>query len=70
VNPFRLDVLALALLLGVPVIGLGLDGDVSVDQLAWKALACLGAATVALWLLRTVGTPVPSGQEDKDPPFS
>lgn len=66
-NPFRWDVLALALLLGVPVIGLGLDGDVSVEQLAWKALACLGAATVALWLVRTVGTPLPSSQEDEDP---
>lgn len=68
-NPFRLDVLALALLLGIPVVGLGLEGDVSVDQLAWKALACIGAATVALWLLRTVGTPSPSGSEDEDPPL-
>ena len=68
-NPFRLDVLALALLLGVPVIGMGLNGGVSVDQLAWKALACVGAATVALWLLRTVGTPSSSGREDEDPPL-
>ena len=62
-NPFRLDVLALALLLGIPVIGMGLQGDVSVDQLAWKALACVGAATVALWLVRIVGTPSTSGED-------
>ena len=66
-SPFRLDVLGLALLLGVPVIGMGLTGDVSVDQLAWKALACVGAATVSVWLLRTVGTPSSSSREDEDP---
>ena len=68
-NPFRLDVLGLALLLGIPVVGMGLQGDVSVDQLAWKALACVGAATVALWLLRTVGTPSSPGADDEDPPL-
>ena len=66
-NPFRLDVLALALLLGIPVVGLGLHGDLSVEQLAWKALACLAAATVALWLLRAVGRPSSSGEDDEDP---
>ena len=68
-NPFRLDVLALALLLGIPVIGMGLQGDVSVDQLAWKALACVGAATVAVWLVRAVGTPSTSGRDNEDPPL-
>ena len=67
-NPFRLDVLGLALLLGIPVVGMCLQGDVSVEQLAWKALACVGAATVAVWLLRAVGTPSP-GRDNEDPPL-
>jgi len=65
-NPFRLDVLGLALLLGIPVIGLSLSGNVTVDQLAWKALACVCAATVAVSVLRAVGTPL--SDEDEDTP--
>ncbi|MGV8847072.1 hypothetical protein [Tessaracoccus sp.] len=63
-NPFRLDVLGLAIILGIPLIGLGLNGDASVDQLALKALACIGAATVAIWAVRAVARPAPSESDN------
>ena len=69
-SPLRWDVLAVALVLAVPVLALGVRGDLGIEEVASRLPWCLGAAWVAVALLRWAGTPrrPPAADPDPDPP--
>ncbi len=56
-SPLRWDVLLLGLLLALPVLGLGVRGDLSTEEVAMRLPWCLAAAWCAVALLRLAGTP-------------
>ena len=56
-NPFRWDVLAVAFVLALPVLALGLRGDLTADEVAARLPWCLAAGWGAVALLRLAGTP-------------
>ena len=56
-NPFRWDVLAVALVLALPVLALGLRGDMTADEVATRLPWCLAAAWGAVALIRFASTP-------------
>ena len=56
-SPLRWDVLATGLALGVPVLLLGLRGDLPADDVALRLLWCLGAGWAAVALIRFASTP-------------
>jgi hypothetical protein len=59
-SPFRWDVLLVGFLLALPVVGLGLRGDLSTEEVMTRVLWCLGAGWAAVALLRLASTPRPS----------
>jgi hypothetical protein len=56
-SPLRWDVLLVGFVLALPVIALGLRGDLSVEEVMNRVLWCLGAGWVAVALLRYASTP-------------
>ena len=52
VSPLRWDVLVTGFLLAVPVLLLGLRGDLSVDDVAVRLVWCLAAGWAAVALMR------------------
>ena len=56
-SPLRWDVLAVGFVLALPVLVLGLRGDLGMDEVAVRLPWCLGAAWAAVALLRWAGTP-------------
>jgi hypothetical protein len=56
-NPLRWDVLLAGFVLSVPVLALGLRGDLTVDEVMNRLLWCLGAGWVAVAVLRYASTP-------------
>lgn len=50
-NPFRLDVLGVAILLSAPVLGLGATGGLTADEAVVRFLICWAASTVGIWLV-------------------
>jgi hypothetical protein len=60
-SPFRWDVLLVGFVLALPVVGLGLRGDLSAEEVMNRLLWCLGAGWAAVAVLRLASTPRPSG---------
>jgi hypothetical protein len=56
-SPFRWDVLLVGFVLAVPVLALGLRGDLSTEEMMTRLLWCLGAGWGAVALLRYALTP-------------
>jgi hypothetical protein len=56
-SPFRWDVLLVGFVLAVPVLALGLRGDLSTEEMMTRLLWCLGAGWGAVALLRSAFTP-------------
>jgi hypothetical protein len=71
-SPLRWDVLAVGLVLALPVLVLGVRGDLGMDEVAVRLPWCLGAAWAAVGLLRWAGTPrrpsAAATDPDPDPP--
>jgi hypothetical protein len=56
-SPLRWDVLAVGFVLAVPVLALGLRGDLTVEEVAVRLMWCLAAGWGAVALLRWAGAP-------------
>jgi hypothetical protein len=66
-SPLRWDVLSVGLLLALPVLALGLRGELTADEVALRLPWCLVAAWAAVALLRwAVGSPRPSAEATPD----
>ena len=71
-SPLRWDVLAVSFLLALPVLALGLRGDLAVQDVVTRLPWCLAAGWGVVALLRWAATPRPSASsspadEDADP---
>jgi hypothetical protein len=56
-SPLRWDVLLLGFVLALPVLAMGLRGDLTTEEVALRLPWCLAAAWGALAVLRYAGTP-------------
>jgi hypothetical protein len=56
-SPLRWDVLAVGFVLALPVLALGLRGDLSLEEMTVRLPWCLGAGYVAVAVLRYAGRP-------------
>jgi hypothetical protein len=65
-NPFRWDVLAVAFVLALPVLALGLRGDLTADEVTARLPWCLAAGWGAVALIRFASTP-PSAPAKQKP---
>ena len=59
-SPLRWEVLGLAFVLALPVLAMGLRGDLTIDDVLTRLPWCLGAAWVAIALLTAVARPRPA----------
>jgi hypothetical protein len=67
-SPFRWDVLLVGFVLALPVLALGLRGDLSTEEMMTRVLWCLGAGWAAVTVLRLATTPRPSATPAKASP--
>jgi hypothetical protein len=58
-NPLRWDVLLVGLVFCIPVLLMGLRGDLTVDQMTGRLPWCLLAGWVAVGVVRSAMTPPP-----------
>ena len=56
-SPLRWDVLLTGLVLSLPVLALGLRGDLTVEEVTTRVLWCMAAGWGAVALLRLASTP-------------
>lgn len=56
-SPLRWDVLLLGFVLALPVLAMGLRGDLTTEEVAMRLPWCLAAAWGAIAVLRYAGTP-------------
>lgn len=56
-SPLRWDVLLLGFVLALPVLAMGLRGDLTTEEVAMRLPWCLAAAWGAVAVLRYAGTP-------------
>jgi hypothetical protein len=56
-SPLRWDVLLVGFALAVPVLGLGMRGDLSAEEMMTRVLWCLLAGWVVVGLIRFATTP-------------
>jgi hypothetical protein len=71
-NPLRWDVVLVGLLMSVPVLALGLRGDLTAEEVSVRVLWCLAAGWGVVTVLRLASTPRVAGaekssQEDAEP---
>ena len=66
-SPFRWDVLLVGFVLAVPVVALGLRGDLSAEETMTRVLWCLGAGWVVVAVLRLAGAPRPPAKPAAPP---
>jgi hypothetical protein len=59
-SPLRWDVLLVGFVLALPVLALGLRGDLSTEEMMTRVLWCLGAGWAVVAALRLATTPRPS----------
>ena len=59
-SPLRWDVLLVGFVLALPVLALGLRGDLSTDEMMMRVLWCLGAGWAVVAVLRIATAPRPS----------
>ena len=64
-NPLRWDVLLVGFVLALPVLALGLRGDLSTEEMMTRVLWCLGAGWVVVGVLRFATTPPPAAKTPK-----
>ncbi|WP_324276092.1 hypothetical protein [Blastococcus brunescens] len=64
-NPLRWDVLLVGFVLALPVLALGLRGDLSTEEMMTRVLWCLGAGWVVVGVLRFATTPPPAAKTSK-----
>jgi hypothetical protein len=64
-SPLRWDVLLVGFVLALPVLALGLRGDLSTEEMMTRVLWCLGAGWVVVALFRLATTPPPSETKTK-----
>lgn len=60
-NPLRWDVLLAGFVLSLPVLALGMRGDLTFDEVTTRLLWCLAAGWAAVALLRLASTPRTAG---------
>jgi hypothetical protein len=60
-SPLRWDVLLAGFVLALPVLALGMRGDLTVEEMTNRILWCLAAGWGAVALLRLAATPRASG---------
>jgi hypothetical protein len=60
-SPLRWDVLLLGFVLALPVLAMGLRGDLTTEEVAMRLPWCLAAAWGAIAVLRVAGTPRTTG---------
>ncbi len=61
-SPLRWDVLLVGFALALPVLALGLRGDLSTEEMMTRVLWCLGAGWVVVALFRLAISPSPSAE--------
>jgi hypothetical protein len=66
-NPLRWDVLLVGFVLAIPVLALGLRGDLSADEVMVRLPWCLAAGWGAVALLRLASTPRKPARATKGP---
>src|SRR3712207_7259582 len=66
-SPLRWDVLLVGFVLAVPVLALGLRGDLSVEEMMIRVLYCLLAGWVVVAVLRFASTPRKPARGAKTP---
>ena len=59
-SPFRWDVLLVGFVLALPVVALGLRGDLTTEEMMTRVPWCLAAGWGVVALLRAVTTPRPT----------
>ena len=64
-SPFRWDVLLVGFVLALPVLALGLRGDLSIDEMMTRVLWCLGAGWVVVTVFRLAVTPAPAAKKPR-----
>ena len=64
-SPLRWDVLLVAFVLALPVLALGLRGDLTAEEVAVRMPWCLAAGWGAVAVLRLASTPRPAKGERK-----
>ena len=64
-SPFRWDVLLVGFVLALPVLALGIRGDLSTEEMMTRLPWCLGAGWGAVALLRYASTPRTPVRSDK-----
>jgi hypothetical protein len=68
-SPLRWDVLLVGFVLALPVIALGLRGDLTAEEVMTRVLWCLAAGWGTVALVRFASTPRPS-HGPKGPPVT
>ena len=56
-SPLRWDVLLAGFVLALPVLALGMRGDLTAEEVTTRLLWCLAAGWIAVTLLRLASTP-------------
>lgn len=56
-SPLRWDVLLAGFVLSLPVLALGVRGDLTIEEMTTRILWCLAAGWLAVALLRLASTP-------------
>jgi hypothetical protein len=64
-SPLRWDVLLVGFVLALPVLALGLRGDLSTEEMMTRVLWCLGAGWAAVAVLRIATSPRPTAGTSK-----
>ena len=64
-SPLRWDVLLVGFVVALPVLALGLRGDLSTEEMMTRVLWCLGAGWAVVALFRLATTPPPSETKTK-----
>jgi hypothetical protein len=64
-SPFRWDVLLVGFVLALPVLALGMRGDLSTEEMMVRLPWCLGAGWGVVALLRYASTPRPAARPGK-----
>ncbi|SOE01137.1 hypothetical protein [Blastococcus haudaquaticus] len=64
-NPLRWDVLLVGFVLAVPVLALGLRGDLSTEDMMNRVLWCLGAGWAVVAVFRLATTPPAPARKPK-----
>jgi hypothetical protein len=64
-SPLRWDVLLVGFALALPVLALGLRGDLSTEEMMTRVLWCLGAGWAAVAVIRLASTPRAAADPEK-----